>query len=118
MSSIQMMPMVFCASLPPCPSEYNDAERSCRRRNHRSILDGAERRKIHDTITRSIAPKKNPMSGDRKMNATVFTMPASMSETNPAFATPAPMRPPMSACDDDDGSPAHQVMMFQALAPT
>src|SRR4029450_7089033 len=28
-----MMPMVFCASLPPWPSEYSDAETNCSTRN-------------------------------------------------------------------------------------
>jgi hypothetical protein len=29
----------------------------------------------------------------------------------------APSRPPMSACELDEGSPNHQVMRFQAIAP-
>ena len=36
---------------------------------------------------------------------------------NPPLATPAPMRPPTSACDELDGSPHHQVRRFQAMAP-
>src|SRR5690349_6821122 len=90
---------------------------SCSRLNQRSILEGLDLRKIHETITSSSAPNRNPMSGDRKMNRTVLKMPASMRDAKPAFATPAPIRPPMSACDDDDGSPAHQVITFHALAP-
>ena len=35
----------------------------------------------------------------------------------PAFETPAPMRPPTSACDELDGSPHHQVSKFHAIAP-
>jgi hypothetical protein len=30
----------------------------------------------------------------------------------------APHRPPMSACEDDDGRPRHQVMRFQPIAPS
>src|SRR3954470_12865962 len=30
----------------------------------------------------------------------------------------APARPPMRACEDDDGRPNHQVMRFQPVAPT
>ena len=34
-----------------------------------------------------------------------------------AAARAAPTRPPMSACDDDEGSPNHQVIRFQVMAP-
>jgi hypothetical protein len=33
-------------------------------------------------------------------------------------ARAAPTRPPMSACDDDDGSPKYQVVKFQTIAPS
>jgi len=32
--------------------------------------------------------------------------------------TPAPTSPPISACELLDGMPPHQVMTFQAIAPT
>ncbi len=32
-------------------------------------------------------------------------------------ASAAPHRPPIRACDDDDGRPRHQVSRFQAAAP-
>jgi hypothetical protein len=35
----------------------------------------------------------------------------------PPLHTPAPIRPPTSACDELDGSPYHQVMRFHAMAP-
>src|SRR3989442_12521497 len=31
--------------------------------------------------------------------------------------TAAPARPPMRACEDETGSPSHQVIRFQAMAP-
>src|SRR5688500_6574609 len=31
---------------------------------------------------------------------------------------PAPMKPPMRACDEDVGSPSYQVARFQPIAPT
>src|SRR5690606_37939411 len=34
-----------------------------------------------------------------------------------AAETAAPHRPPISACDDDDGSPFHQVIRFQMMPP-
>ena len=33
-------------------------------------------------------------------------------------ASAAPTRPPISACEDDDGRPKYQVSRFQAIAPT
>ena len=38
--------------------------------------------------------------------------------TVPPETSAAPMSPPMSACEDDDGSPKYQVMRFHAIAPT
>ena len=35
----------------------------------------------------------------------------------PAFASAAPIRPPISACDELDGIPSHHVRRFQAIAP-
>src|SRR4029450_6054176 len=35
----------------------------------------------------------------------------------PPLQKPAPIRPPTSACDELDGSPYHQVIRFQAIAP-
>ena len=37
--------------------------------------------------------------------------------TAPA-ARAAPPRPPISACDDEDGRPSHQVSRFHPVAPT
>ncbi len=58
------------------------------------------------------------MSGAMRMNATVFRMPAGSSDTVPALATAAPASPPISACDEDEGMPYHQVIRFQLIAPT
>src|SRR5262249_30420915 len=35
-----------------------------------------------------------------------------------AFATPAPAKPPINACDDDVGSPQYQVIRSHTIAPT
>ena len=37
--------------------------------------------------------------------------------TAPAEASAAPTRPPISACDDEDGMPKYQVTRFQTMAP-
>lgn len=36
----------------------------------------------------------------------------------PADTTTAPISPPTSACDDDEGMPFHQVTRFQVMAPS
>ena len=37
---------------------------------------------------------------------------------DPAAASPEPTRPPIRACDDEDGSPRYQVARFHAMAPS
>ena len=39
-STLVMMPIVFWASLPPCPSEKAAAEKSCSTRDHLSTAEG------------------------------------------------------------------------------
>ena len=46
-----------------------------------------------------------------------------MSTTTSQFAvapaaTAEPTSPPISACEDDEGRPSHQVMRFQVIAPS
>ncbi len=38
--------------------------------------------------------------------------------TKAPAARAEPTRPPISACEDDDGSPKYQVIRFQVIAPT
>src|SRR5918995_3453040 len=113
-----MMPMVFWASLPPWPRLNAAADSSCRRRNSPSTFAGADRRKIHKLTSMSRKPRVSPNSGDSGMNRMVFSrLPASRTP-KPPLATPAPAKPPMSACEEEVGSPSHQVRKFQAMAPT
>src|SRR6476661_41347 len=99
------MPMVFCASLPPCPRLYMDADINCMRRNHLSTRFGVERTNTQDTSTIIREPKIKPSSGDSTMNSMVLNKPLATREPVPDFATAAPTRPPISACDEDDGMP-------------
>src|SRR6476661_469313 len=85
-SSIQMMPIVFCASLPPCPRLYIDAEISCARRNHLSTLRGVDRTKIHDTSSIMIDPNMKPSNGDNTIKLMVLIRPDEISDPVPAFA--------------------------------
>src|ERR1700710_3064832 len=95
-SSTAMMPMVFCASLPPWPSEYSDAETNCRMRNARSTAKGVERTDSHDTIATNTSASRNPTSGDSTMASSVLDKPLHIAADIPAFAMPAPTSPPIS----------------------
>ena len=60
---------------------------------------------------------RNPTTGETTIGMrTLSTTPVHF--TIPTAARVAPIRPPMSAWDDDEGSPNHQVMRFQAIAPS
>ena len=48
---------------------------------------------------------------------TLVTSPLNFTALVPAAASVAPTTPPMSACEDDDGSPNHHVARFQQIAP-
>ena len=65
----------------------------------------------------SVSARKNPVSGDSTIADVVLMTPAHTTATPPALATPAPIRPPISACELDDGIPPHQVIRFQEIAP-
>src|SRR3954452_19396721 len=43
--------------------------------------------------------------------------PSPMTPLEPTAANVEPPHPPISACDDDEGSPKYQVSRFQAIAP-
>src|SRR5258705_7317740 len=108
-SSTAMMPMVFCASLPPWPSEYSEAETNCRMRKARSTANGVERTEAHDTIATSTIASKKPTSGDSTMANNVLDRPLQTAADIPALAIPAPTSPPIKACALDDGIPSPHV---------
>jgi hypothetical protein len=113
-----MMPMVFCASLPPWPRLNAAAETSWRRRNTWSTLRGVAPLNNQASATIRVKASAIPSSGDTTMKMTVFSRLAPFTTLQPALATPAPITPPISACDDEVGSPSHQVVRFHAIAPT
>src|SRR4051812_48051 len=116
-SSTAMMPMVFCASLPPCPSEYSEAETNCRMRNARSTANGVERIDNQETIATSTSANKNPTSGDSTMATKALVSPPQTAAESPPLAIPAPTNPPIRACELLEGMPRAQVTRFQTMAP-
>ena len=57
---------------------------------------------------RPLFPAQLPMVSDQ----------ISVSQSLCAAARPAPHRPPIKACDEDDGRPFHQVIRFQMMPPS
>jgi hypothetical protein len=71
----------------------------------------------HDTISTSNSARKKPVIGDSTIAEPALITPHQTTATPPALVMPAPRSPPISACEDDDGMPPHQVITFQAMAP-
>lgn len=63
------------------------------------------RRNTHETMIIMMEPRTMPSKGEITINATVLITPAVISELVPDFAIAAPINPPISACDDEDGIP-------------
>ncbi len=57
------------------------------------------------------------MAGDSIIGMTTLSRIPSHSTTL-VEASPAPTRPPIRACEDEDGRPKYQVIRFQVMAPT
>ena len=58
-----------------------------------------------------------PSRGDRTIAIRVLLSPVHWTPVSPAWATPAPTRPPTSAWLDEEGMPFSQVTTFQNIAP-
>src|SRR4051812_42906744 len=50
--------------------------------------------------------------------ATLSIRPFQSTALDPSEASVAPTMPPIRACEDEEGSPNHQVARFQTIAPT
>src|ERR687889_340046 len=67
----------------------------------------------------AIAAAANASSGATAAGTSTFsTIPSAFTTSGPSATNAAPISPPISACDDDDGRPAHHVARFHAIAPT
>ncbi len=100
-----MMPIVFCASLLPWPMLYSADDSSCSRRNHWSTCRGDRLKKIQETQIMVRAPSSSPSTGEITMNATVLRIPGASRGAVPALARPAPIIPPIRACEELEGMP-------------
>src|SRR6476646_11145358 len=102
-----MIPIVFCASLAPCVRLSNDDDTNCRIRNLLSTAKGVERNAIQDTARTNAMASIRPVSGDSTMAVAILLTPLQTTAGIPAFATPAPTRPPTRAWLLLDGMPNH-----------
>src|SRR3954452_16312167 len=70
-------------------------------------------------MTMADAATTNASTGASAAGTSTFsTMPSPLMTDAPSAANAAPISPPIRACDELDGSPAHQVARFHAIAPT
>src|SRR5438067_5592653 len=70
------------------------------------------------TSSSTKAPAK-PSAGDaRAGKATLCTTPCHSTPFDPDWTSAAPIRPPISACEELDGRPRHHVRRFHAIAPS
>ena len=59
----------------------------------------------------------NPAMGETTIGMSTLSMTVFQCTRAPA-ARAEPTSPPISACDDEDGRPSHQVVRFQMIAPS
>src|SRR5690606_4319848 len=88
----------------------------CPARNPRLTRPGLALRKPQRIPTITTYARQNPISGDNTIGITTFSRITTQCTVTEA-ARAAPMRPPISACDEDDGRPRRHVMRFQIIAP-
>ena len=86
-------------------------------RKVRETLLGLRRRRIHMKASISMNARTKPTSGETTIGISTLSTIVAQCTRAPA-ASAEPTSPPIRACDDDDGSPNHQVIRFHAIAPS
>ena len=104
-----MTPIVFCASLAPCPKDTAAAETSCSPLNAGWSSCALVSRWM--PMTRYIAANaiEKATAGDRMMPMAAFSTLAQSIASRPPAARPAPTSPPMIAWLEEDGMPKRHV---------
>ena len=86
----------------------------------KGAVDG-ERRAAHedpgDRQHQKRAPARSRAAATGRWRRRSSARPFQTMAPLPALAMPAPISPPISACELLEGMPAHQVIRFQAMAP-
>src|SRR5208282_1886286 len=78
---------------------------------------GALFRRSQKTATMNVRLKASPMTGATTMKIRVLYHPVAMITCHPDRMTAAPAYPPIKACEEEVGSPHHQVSRSQTIAP-
>src|SRR6185369_4259486 len=95
------------------------ADNNCNRRDATRTVPGRKLRaiQVRPTIMKNATMK--PKVGESTSGTSTFcTSACHLNADTPACATTAPPSPPISACDELDGMPHHQVSKFQMQAPS
>ena len=90
---------------------------NCRTRNLRSTANGVERTDSHDVASTKVIASRNPISGESTIAEPMMPTPCQTTAPGPAFAIPAPIRPPTRAWLLLEGMPSRHVVTFQTIAP-
>ena len=119
-SASVMMPIVFCASLVPCASassaagdELPEPEAAVDRARAQAADDP-----VDDAGSRARRRRRRGSARSSAGTMTFSTQAVAVDRADaPLAANAAPTTPPISACEELDGSPKYQVTRFQAIAP-
>ena len=95
----------------------NPAEINWRRRNKTIANPRGVRKNIQLKTTIKINAIKNPKNGENTIAFNTLTSPPICKTSTPPCINPAPIIPPIKACDELEGKPILSVMKFQMMAP-
>src|SRR3954471_14494150 len=112
------MPIVFWASLVPCESENSAPEIHWPWRKARETKPGGWRPVMRYVMTMPRPATSMASGGAISAGTMTFsTRPDPLTALDPSATNAEPTTPPISACEDDEGSPNRHVARFQAMAP-
>ena len=141
-SASAMMPIVFCASFMPCERPMKPDDTICTFANTLLTMRGRAARPMRpprlprndSSASRNpmtMKPSMNPAAGETTIGRiTLLSRPLPCHQCSagidqmiecqllPVAASAAPHRPPISACEELDGRPHHQVIRSQIVAPS
>jgi hypothetical protein len=114
---MEMRPMVFCASLAPCPKLNAADDMSCNFLKALSVFFLLEFLKTRIIRHMKKKPKTAPITGVNIMKAKMTSIPFETKAPEPKANQTGPMSPPIKACDDDIGNPNFVHIHIHEAAP-
>ena len=118
-SASAITPIVFCASFAPWLNDTHVEDAIWPSRKLRLAGPGCTRANSHSRASRTRNAESPATTGATSAGITTLcAMPCQSTPFVPDWTRAAPTRPPISACDELDGSPSRHVIRFQAIAPT